>query len=143
MVYTDYILTYYPGFTTTIPLSLNPAITLFLFQIYRTLSTRYAVSHTTKPQSRSQKLATPNARSAFLGAACANSIAIALLYPLILAKTRLQVHRKRDGDEQMDMLRIWWKALRAEGIAGLYQGLHAQILKGFVSQGVTMMIKQR
>ncbi|KAJ3551618.1 hypothetical protein NM688_g4600 [Phlebia brevispora] len=120
---------FWDGFTATVPLCLNPAITLFLFQIYRKATARYAFRRGAHVQTRSQKLATPNAVSAFIGAACANSIAIVLLYPLILAKTRLQMHRRNGEDE--NMVSVWRRALQREGTAGVYQGLDAQIMKGF------------
>ena len=41
------------------------------------------------------------------------------------------------------MADVWIDAVQAEGWAGLYQGLAAQLVKGFVSQGVTMLVKQR
>lgn len=130
---------FWGGFSTTIPLSLNPAITMFLFQLYRRLTTRGGAS----------ALGTPSASSSFLGAAMSNAIATWILYPLMLAKTRLQVHRKRmreadkESQDETSMLTIWEDALRREGPFGLYQGLEAQLIKGFLSQGVTMMVKQR
>jgi solute carrier family 25 (peroxisomal adenine nucleotide transporter), member 17 len=91
--------------------------------------------------------------SSFIGAAFSNSVATWLLYPLMLAKTRLQVHRKRVKEAEraskevdngeVSMLTIWEDAFQKDGPSGLYQGLEAQLLKGFVSQGVTMMVKQR
>lgn len=78
-----------------------------------------------------------------------NAIATWILYPLMLAKTRLQLHRKRmreadkESQDETSMLTIWEDALRREGPFGLYQGLEAQLIKGFLSQGVTMMVKQR
>lgn len=128
-----------PGFTITIPLSFNPSITLFLFQVFRKFVSLHGPHH---PKSRSQKMGTPSARTAFFGAAISNAIAIALLYPLILAKTRLQAHRK-NGEAHESMISVWRKALQREGVQGLYQGLDAQVVKGFVSQGITMMVKQR
>lgn len=133
-----------PGFSTTIPLSLNPAITLFLFQAYSKLT----------PRGKQTKLGTPSAKSAFVGSALSNVVATWLLYPLMLAKTRLQVSRKRAKEadanskeakesSEASMLTIWEDAMRKEGAYGLYQGLEAQLLKGFVSQGVTMVVKQR
>lgn len=41
------------------------------------------------------------------------------------------------------MLDIWNAAYRRDGPAGLYQGLEVQLLKGFLNQGLSMMIKQR
>ena len=71
----------------------------------------------------------------------------------MLAKTRLQMHRKRvtkaeddsqnSGEEDVSVVNIWQEVLKKDGVSGLYQGLEAQLLKGFVNQGVTMMVKQR
>lgn len=33
--------------------------------------------------------------------------------------------------------------IRRDGVSGLYQGLQAQLLKGIISQGLTLSIKQR
>lgn len=112
-----------------------------LFQLYRRILMR--------KQSTAAVPATPGPVAAFIGAAFSNAVATWLLYPLMLAKTRLQVHRRRvkEGNaspkSHVSMLTIWEDALRREGGRGLYQGLEAQLLKGFVSQGVTMMVKQR
>ncbi|KAK7691299.1 hypothetical protein QCA50_004693 [Cerrena zonata] len=38
---------------------------------------------------------------------------------------------------------IWRKAYEKHGWSGLYQGLEAQIIKGFVNQGLAMMVKSR
>ncbi|KAI0077194.1 mitochondrial carrier [Panus rudis PR-1116 ss-1] len=136
---------FWRGFSTTIPLSLNPALTMFLFQVFGRL--------TMLRKPRSSKASSPKPGEAFVGAAVSNSIATAILYPLILAKTRLQMQKKRrlekDNDGQLDneendnVLTIWLQAYAKYGWAGIYQGLEAQVVKGFVSQGVTMMVKQR
>ena len=119
------------GFSTTIPLSLNPAITLFLFQIYRRIATR---------GSQAPTLGTPSASSSFIGAAFSNVVATWLLYPLMLARLQIQRNQAR---EDPSIVSIWEDALRREGSYGLYQGIEAQMLKGFISQGVTMVVKQR
>ncbi|KAH8103604.1 mitochondrial carrier [Cristinia sonorae] len=127
------------GFTTTIPLSLNPAFTLFFFQLFRRAIARG------KPATNNA----PTLPEAFFGAAFSNSVATVILYPLMLAKTRLQVQQKEarengaGGRSPQSMLTVWHQAYAREGWTGIYQGLEAQILKGFVSQGVTMMVKQR
>ena len=66
-----------------------------------------------------------------------------ILYPLLLAKTRIQASRKDTQPGTRSMHDVWDSALRRQGPAGLYQGLEAQLLKGFLNQGLTMMIKQR
>ncbi len=64
-----------------------------------------------------------------------SSTAIALLYPLILAKTRLQA-----SNRQSSLVTVLDHASRSRT---LYQGLDMQIVKGFLSQGVTFLIKER
>lgn len=91
-------------------------------------------------------VAAPTPRSAFLGASFSNTIATVLLYPLMLAKTRLQVHHNRvqgSNNQLVGLLTIWKTSIAEDGWKGLYQGLEAQILKGFINQGITMMVKQR
>ncbi len=68
-----------------------------------------------------------------------------ILYPLLLAKVRVQAARSRRDAKgsAMSVTDVWAAALRAEGWGGLYQALGVQILKGFVNQGVTMLVKQR
>ncbi|KAJ7503165.1 mitochondrial carrier domain-containing protein [Mycena galericulata] len=139
------ILGFWRGFKTAALLSLNPALTLALFQVFRRVLAR-----TTSATSG----ANPKPSQAFLGAAVSNSIAAMILYPLMLAKTRLQatsatsmrevLHdaysgkgrsvKRQPGLERDD---------RTPGIPGLYQGLEMQIVKGFLSQGVTFLVKGR
>ncbi|KDQ56452.1 hypothetical protein JAAARDRAFT_158528 [Jaapia argillacea MUCL 33604] len=131
------LLGFWRGFETTILLSLNPSLTLYLYQLFRRLLLR------------GPDRVSPNPKQAFVGAAVANSIAVALLYPLILAKTRLQAQpspsRTSSSSSSLSSSAptIWHAAYAQDGVAGLYQGLESQILKGFLGQGVTMMVKQR
>ncbi|KAF8150511.1 mitochondrial carrier domain-containing protein [Mycena galopus ATCC 62051] len=141
----DGIRGFWRGFKTTTLLSLNPAITLALFQVYRRVLMR--ASETTG--------ANPSPRQAFLGAAVSNSIAAAILYPLMLAKTRLQASSATSMGEVLRDAYIGKGRSRATdtlpekslskspGIPGLYQGLEMQIVKGFLSQGVTFLVKGR
>lgn len=87
---------------------------------------------------------------------------MSLLYPLILAKTRLQTQREdnefdtpfpqtsgsvKPGHSKAQLptsfVDVWKSAYHRDGYTGLYQGLEAQLVKGFLSQGVAMMTKQR
>ncbi|KIY65824.1 mitochondrial carrier [Cylindrobasidium torrendii FP15055 ss-10] len=117
------LLGFWRGFGTTILLSINPSITLALFQIFLRLR-------------HSQSLK-PTPRQAFLGGAISNSIAIVLLYPLILAKTRLQ------GDKARRKATLFTVLNEAYTSDTLYHGLGMQITKGFLSQGVTFLVKER
>ncbi|TFK50816.1 mitochondrial carrier [Heliocybe sulcata] len=122
---------FWRGFEAVVLLSLNPSLTFFLYQFYRRLFLRGTDRQTPKPA------------QAFLGAALSNSIAVALLYPLILAKTRLQASRSSSSSTSISSAAyIWTSAYQRHGPRGLYQGLEVTILKGFLSQGVTMMVKQ-
>ncbi|KAK7057709.1 mitochondrial carrier domain-containing protein [Favolaschia claudopus] len=137
---------FWRGFKTTTLLSFTPAITLALFQVYRRILMRTSAITG----------ADPTPRQAFLGAAVSNSIATAILYPLMLAKTRLQATSATSMTEVLNDAYTGKgrsrrpKTLLAEemlsktpGISGLYQGLEMQIVKGFLSQGVTFLVKGR
>ncbi|KAJ7286963.1 mitochondrial carrier domain-containing protein [Mycena rebaudengoi] len=131
----DGILGFWRGFKTTILVSLNPAMTLALFQVFR------------------RSGANPKPSQAFLGAAISNSIAAMILYPLMLAKTRLQASSATSMSEVLaDAYNGSGRSrgelptahgIRKPGIPGLYQGLEMQIVKGFLSQGVTFLVKGR
>ncbi|KAJ3928368.1 MAG: mitochondrial carrier domain-containing protein [Lentinula lateritia] len=150
---------FWRGFNTSILLSLNPSITLAFFQLFRRLLAL---------------ILDPTPGEAFFGGAISNSIAVALLYPLILSKTRLQASRSRSinsfgssesqstsrpktlGAVMLDAYHGRYhhgtsstsstsdkQVRRASGINSLYQGLEMQILKGFLNQGVTFLVKGR
>lgn len=81
-------------------------------------------------------------------------LAVAILYPLILLKTRLQSARRKSstdllsGDNKpresnVSIYEVARGIVKAEGVTGLYQGLEAQLLKGIVTQGITLSAKQR
>jgi vacuolar-type H+-ATPase subunit H len=101
----------------------------------------------------------------FLLAAISKVLASTATYPFSLAKTRAQVSSQKptsgvgetsDKEKSNDPLES--RALQArqrtvfstilrvaqtEGIWGLYQGLGAEVLKGFFSHGITMLMKDR
>lgn len=143
------------GFSSNIPLALTPSLTLFLFQFFRRVFL----------PAKNGNAPTPG--QAFLGGAVSQTIgkpclytqnscvysnnlllAVTFLYPLILAKTRIQTARSSSlanhtTSRQQNILQVWRTAYEREGVKGLYQGLEAQVVKGIVSQGVTMMVKTR
>ena len=124
------------GFKPTLPLCLTPALTLLLYQLLSRIRVPWKA-----PSSRQ------SATSAFLSGASANALALTILYPLLLAKVRVQAARSKAGNNGANvpssMTQVWAAAIRNDGWGGLYQALGAQILKGFVNQGVTMLVKQR
>ncbi|KAK0195939.1 mitochondrial carrier domain-containing protein [Armillaria mellea] len=122
---------FWRGFQTTILLSLNPSITLAVFQIYRRVVDRLS-------RSRSSAIK-PSPQEAFIGGAVSSSIAVAILYPLILAKARLQARRKTTSTSSLGSILL--DASKSPG--GMYQGLEMQVVKGFLGQGVSFLIKER
>ncbi|KAH9888441.1 mitochondrial carrier [Cubamyces lactineus] len=128
---------FWSGFKPTLPLCLTPALTLLFFQLLSRL-------HLPRRHPDGPSRTRPSAAGAFLSGATANALAVAILYPLLLAKVRVQASRRRpDGAGAASMTDVWVRAVKEEGWAGLYQGLVAQLVKGFVNQGVTMLVKQR
>ncbi|KAI0827670.1 mitochondrial carrier [Trametes gibbosa] len=125
---------FWAGFQPTLPLCLTPALTLLLFQ----LLSRLRITSSAQTGASSLRV--------FLSGATANALATAILYPLLLAKVRVQASRasrSQGGHHTMSMVDVWSKSTNTGGWTGLYQGLPAQLLKGFVNQGVTMLVKQR
>jgi len=90
-------------------------------------------------------------------------IASAACYPLILTKTRLQWKSPSGKLLYRNMTDVLVKTIKRSGIRGLYVGLQTrtlclhyfnlcfdadvgfipEIIKGFIGQGVTMVVKQR
>ncbi|KAI0667100.1 mitochondrial carrier [Trametes maxima] len=128
------ILGFWAGFRPTLPLCLTPALTLLLFQ----LLSRLRIPGRRSAPRRSSDF------GAFFSGALANAFAVAILYPLLLAKVRVQASHKHVGtNRSVSVIDIWNTAIKDEGWAGLYQGITVQLVKGFVNQGVTMLVKQR
>jgi len=154
---------FWRGFKTTTLLSLNPSITLAFLQMFRRICS--ILKSASPAQIRSEGLVSalkhckvnPNQNmhpwEAFFGAAASNSIAVFLLYPLILAKTRLQVSSSTTmsqvlvdayyGKDPSPNQEEKEESKREVGIEGLYQGSQMKIIKGFLSQGVTFLVKGR
>ncbi|KAJ8697169.1 hypothetical protein PTI98_006967 [Pleurotus ostreatus] len=149
---------FWKGFRLSILLSLNPSISLALFQLFRRV---LAVARRT-PTSHALPNASP--KEAFFGGAISNSLAVALLYPLLLAKTRLQASTAESLQEVIvDSYTGTYhrhpskyagnslplpgntKPLKAGSgrVSNLYQALPSQLVKGFLNQGMTFLVKGR
>lgn len=76
---------FWKGFTTSALLSINPSITLAVFQVLRK-----AIIYSRRRHNPLNKDANLTPMQTFFVGAIANSIASTILYPLILAKKRLQ-----------------------------------------------------
>ncbi|KAF2862070.1 mitochondrial carrier [Piedraia hortae CBS 480.64] len=128
---------FWAGYSASLILTMNPAITFMVDAVLK------------RVVARSSKL---SSRLTFLVAAISKAVATTATYPIILAKSRAQSSNKpkstRAGLRQLLgaqyaiflSLRAVYKA---EGLSGLYSGLETEVLKGFLSHGMTMTIKDR
>lgn len=118
----------------SIPLALLPSLTLYIHSLL--LRHLLPVRHQAHP---------PGTATFAIGA-ISNALATIPLYPLVLIKALAQSgagDRKGKGKSRRGMVWTAQNIYEQEGIAGLYKGLEGQLLKGLVSQGVMMLIKQR
>jgi hypothetical protein len=145
---------FWSGYSASLVLTINPSLTMLFHEtLLRVLVKR-------------DDRANPGARMTFLLAAISKVLASTITYPFSLAKSRAQVSAKAptaDDDE-----RISWtdstkeggkkaarkvrkdtifdtvlQIAREEGMQGLYQGLSGEVMKGFFSHGLTMLMKER
>lgn len=144
---------FWSGYSASLILTLNPSLTMLLHKVLL----RLLVSRDRRDD--------PGARITFLIAATSKALASTITYPFQLAKTRAQVSSQKPSattgetsefEKTEQPLRS--KAVRArqrtvfatilriaqtEGFSGLYQGLGGEVLKGFFSHGITMLMKER
>lgn len=146
---------FWSGYSATLVLTLNPSLT-FLFHelLLRSLA----------PKSKRQS---PGPQLTFLIAAVSKSVASAITYPFSLAKTRAQISGStiedpvdiageeasrpkgevaktlnKPASRQLTVFASILRVAREEGILALYDGLLPEVMKGFVSHGLTMLMKQ-
>jgi len=151
---------FWSGYSASLVLTLNPAITFLLHKI---------LLRTLVPKTRRDD---PGARLTFLIAAVSKSVASSVTYPFSLAKTRAQVSSQPPSDpsgttseigedkevvreaeaaivvkarkaRQRTVLATILRIAKTEGVGALYHGLGPEVLKGFFSHGLTMLMKER
>lgn len=148
---------FWSGYSASLILTLNPSLTFFLFEFFKRV---------TLPKSKRQN---PPPFATFFLAALSKACASSVTYPFSLAKARLQAgstnNKKEEEleDEIVDetaksknekVQKAERKAVRntlfstlltiydTEGPIALYEGLHLEVLKAFLSHGITMSVKQ-
>ncbi|GAA5980271.1 hypothetical protein JCM11641_005525 [Rhodosporidiobolus odoratus] len=122
---------FWSGFQSTILLTLNPAITYYVFAlIHRAVIPAKHRSHPTPAQT-------------FFSGALASAVASAIVFPLILAKTRLQFRSPTGKALYSSQFDVFRKTMSKYGWRGLYAGIEAQLLKGFFSNGLQLLLKDR
>ncbi|OQN98523.1 hypothetical protein B0A48_15784 [Cryoendolithus antarcticus] len=151
---------FWAGYSASIILTLNPSLTFAVDNLLHRLLLRKS--------SRDD----PSAWVRFLIAAMSKVVATSVTYPVSLAKSRAQVSASTtivpaEGTEkggrtnatrtpstiasrllsllsaQHAILVSLRRIYREEGTSGLYAGLEAEVIKGFLSHGLTMAMKDR
>ncbi|PHH73456.1 hypothetical protein CDD83_4749 [Cordyceps sp. RAO-2017] len=143
------------GYSATLFLTLNPSITFF---VNRRLAKGIL------PVLEEEDF--PVAWVAFLLAAFSKATATAVTYPFQAGKLRLQMPRESADEEQLEtddrpqllgrrasfwsllcemldktVIGVILKIVRSGGRRALYDGLQGELLKGFLSHGLTMLMK--
>jgi hypothetical protein len=141
---------FWSGYSASLALTLNPSITMLLHKVLLNLLVPRA------------KRGDPGARLTFLLAATSKALASTVTYPFSLAKTRAQVSSQKTSStmgetselgksdnsrtaqaRQHTVFSTILRIAQTEGLEGLYQGLGAEVLKGFFSHGITMFMKDK
>lgn len=140
---------FWSGYSASLVLTLNPSVTMLLHKVLLRLMVPRA------------KRDDPGARLTFLLAAISKAMASTVTYPFSLAKTRAQVSSQKPlatagetsetgkpaskaaAARQRTVFSTIIRIAETEGLSGLYQGLGAEVLKGFFSHGITMLMKDR
>lgn len=133
---------FWSGYSASLVLTLNPSLTFFFFETLK----RSVLS-------RSQR-ASPSAQATFLLAAVSKALASSITYPFSLAKSRLQastttkpsisveLNSKERARPPSNVFTTILHIAQTEGISALYEGLDGEVLKGFFSHGITMIVKE-
>ncbi|KAF1945607.1 mitochondrial carrier [Clathrospora elynae] len=144
---------FWSGYSASLVLTLNPSITMLLHKALLRLIVPTA------------KRDAPGARLTFLLAAVSKALASTVTYPFSLAKTRVQVSSQKPSStagetsetekagkpvesrtvraRQRTVFSTILRIAKTEGLWALYEGLGAEVLKGFFSHGITMLMKDR
>jgi Mitochondrial carrier protein len=123
---------FWSGYRSSILLTLNPSITYYIFELFKSRFPPGSLQRGTKGKAHTSL-------ETFLFAAVAKSIASTITYPFILAKARMQVSERRN----LTPISVVRRIVREEGWQALFEGLPGQIFKGFWSQGLLLMFKDR
>ena len=136
---------FWSGYSASLILTLNPSLTFFFFEaLKRSL-----------PRSQRQN---PSSQMTFLMAAISKAMASTITYPFSLAKSRLQSSSGLNKREASSTLKLEgnktpkiasgnvFSAIlhiaRTNGLGALYEGLGGEVMKGFFSHGITMIVKE-
>ena len=137
---------FWSGYSASLVLTMNPSLTFFFFE---------ALKRTLLPRSQRQN---PLPRATFLLAAISKAMASTITYPFSLAKSRLQSSSNHNRGESPSTVKLEpthtegkapenvftmiVRIAQTEGLSALYEGLEGEVMKGFFSHGITMIVKE-
>ena len=147
---------FWSGYSASLVLTLNPSLTFFFFETFKRLILPKA------------QRSDPPPTATFFLAAMSKTLASSITYPFSLAKARMQASSKSVDNELLEIKqgepgiqeglastsRSGRKAVnrtvfgtiieiaKNEGIPALYEGLGGEVIKGFFSHGITMLMKE-
>jgi adenine nucleotide transporter 17 len=139
---------FYKGLVAYFILCGRPAIQFTVFEQLRAVVLAARAGGKKRPKALS-------ALEAFVLGALARCLATLVVYPFIRAKVMAQAARSsppaaaEPGDDKVPpsspptMMESMAAVYREEGVAGLYRGVHPELLRGTLSSGVLLMIKER
>lgn len=119
------------GYKATMILSVNPSLTYYFFQVLKALLIHRKYRDN------------PTSFQLFFYPATAKTLATLLTYPLLLLKTQMQMKSKSAKKLSFSSLFFGTNGSQKGRLATLYQGASGQVLKGFFSQGITMLTKDQ
>ena len=145
---------FWSGYSASLVLTLNPSLTFFFFETLKRVFLP-----------RKQR-SDPPLQATFLLSAISKAMASCITYPFSIAKARSQVSSKtvdsdignieflekeakekaskgpiRSAAARRTVFSIILQIARTEGVGALYEGLAGEVLKGFFSHGITMIVK--
>ena len=146
---------FWSGYLATLILTLNPSLTFLFFENLKRM---------VLPQTKRND---PGPVATFLLAALSKALASIITYPFSLAKARSQASsksttgletksvdaknsnasstsaafRRTNQAFQSTVLGTILSTAQTEGIGALYEGLQGEVMKGFLSHGITMLMK--
>lgn len=146
---------FWSGYSASLILTLNPSLTFFFYETLK----RSLLPRTKRDD--------PGALATFFLAAVSKAMASTITYPFSLAKARAQTSSKvvEDNDEEVKeglekatsgevsgtprtreaarttVFSTVLHIAKTEGVGALYEGLSGEVLKGFFSHGITMLVK--
>ena len=137
---------FWSGYSASLVLTLNPSLTFFFFE---------ALKRTLLPRSQRQN---PLPQATFLLAAISKAMASTITYPFSLAKSRLQSSLNQNENDDPSNIKpertytqkkapnnvftVILRIAQTEGLGALYEGLEGEVIKGFFSHGITMIVKE-